>query len=91
MSDKLIRFWFEFDHAVATPVGFRLGCGVTAKSETDARALLDLVWPVSANKPAIAKILVGIERDDLERNHVQPNVGDLNVRGVWFPNFGPVS
>jgi hypothetical protein len=88
MGEQLLRFWFDFDSAVEVPVGFRLGCGVTAHSEADAYRLLNSIWP-SAGDPPVSRVVAEVDRAQLEQNHVLPNVGDLDVRGVWFPNFGP--
>ena len=35
--------------------------------------------------PRIMDIAEDVEISDLEQRHVLPNIGDMNVRGIWFP------
>jgi hypothetical protein len=88
MAEQLVRFWFDFDRGLEVSVGFHLGCGVTAHSEADARDILRSIWP-SASDPPVSRVIADVDHAQLERSHVLPNVGDLEVGGVWFPNFGP--
>ena len=72
----LIPFWFR------TSKG--LGYGVTAASQDLAEHLLhDYGYPADGEE--IIGVVSGIKIDDLDRNHVLPNAGPLQVRGVWFP------
>ncbi|TPK99589.1 hypothetical protein FJ934_00045 [Mesorhizobium sp. B2-4-12] len=59
-----------------------LGVGVTARSEADALQLFALAFP--------SKQVIGIDivkdMDDLDQNHVVPNmVANWLRRGIWFP------
>ena len=83
-SSALRRYWLEF--ATPAPVGFTLGCGVTAFSETEAR---ELALKVCHGEPVITSILSDIDVSALDAKRVIPNMGDCTQRGVWFPNFGP--
>lgn len=77
------RFWFEPSEG-SFP---NLGCGVTAYSRADAESLLEecLGMPL----PRVVEVIEDITYDDLEQNHVAPNMGDVSRRGVWFPNRPP--
>ena len=35
--------------------------------------------------PRIMDIAEDVKTSDLEQRHVLPNIGDMNVRGIWFP------
>jgi len=81
-TDYLDTFWFSFPRDPRLP----LGIGVTAFSEEDARLLMDergvAEWFVEAREVTVRR---GIRIGDLELRHVQPNVGPLHLRGVWYP------
>jgi hypothetical protein len=82
----LRRFWIRLA-GDEMPVGFRMGCGVTAYTRDDAFALLLKVWPATRGEP----VIIDVSEDDLttlDQRHVLPNIGDVTRRGVWFPNFG---
>ena len=72
-------YWVEFRNAPLSAL--RLGMGVTAYSEADARDLVGQAVPgqtISDIRP--------VERvADLEQGHVVPNIGNILVRGIWFP------
>ncbi len=40
---------------------------------------------MSFDLPSIKKIIDDVAFADLERNHVAPNIGDMNKEGIWFP------
>jgi hypothetical protein len=83
-SRPLSRFWFQFER-LRQPTALNLGCGITAYDYDDALALLR-THIFGANGPPPVEICIrGIERSSLEKNHVLPNIGDMNVRGIWFP------
>jgi hypothetical protein len=77
----LIRYWLEvspFPH----PTALNLGAGVTAFSLADAVGLLraqvgELSDPV--------KVTENVDISTLDSKHVQPNIGNTTIRGVWFP------
>jgi hypothetical protein len=81
------RYWISFS-GPDIPVGFRMGCGITASSRDDAFALLLKVWPAERDGPTISNIAEDVDLITLDQTHVLPNVGDATQRGVWFPNFG---
>ncbi|MGD9814272.1 MAG: hypothetical protein AB7Q23_00965 [Hyphomonadaceae bacterium] len=83
----LRRFWIRLAGG-EIPVGFRMGCGITAFTRDDALGLLLTVWPALEGDPVIVDVTEDVDLTTLDQNHVLPNVGDVTRRGVWFPNFG---
>jgi len=83
--DKLLHtYWIVFKNP---PVGMRLGCGVTAYNYDDAVLLLNKTLFDKAQLPQIEQVTEDIKVTDLEQNHVIPNMGVINLRGVWFPKI----
>jgi hypothetical protein len=81
LRDHLTPFWFEFE---AEPFfGARLGCGVTAFSRADAEGLIRAA--AGRELPPIRRVVEDVDVSTLDRGHVLPNMGDVSVRGVWFP------
>jgi hypothetical protein len=78
MRRPLRRFWF--------PLPGHLGIGVTAPSESAARALAERVraefWPAS---PALGEVVADVDIQTLDQNHVVPNMEALVWEGVWYP------
>ena len=75
----LHRYWFTTKE--------RLGFGVTAYSIEDAEILItnparQLGWSYE-----VVEIIEDIDVRELDQNHVIPNMGPPNYRGVWFPNL----
>lgn len=71
----LVPFWFRTH---------QLGCGVTALSLDEARAMLrELDYPREGEE--ILDVVVGVRQADLDQGHVVPNAGPLLMRGVWYP------
>ncbi len=85
MTNRLLhRYWFEFE-AGALPLGARLGCGVTAYNEEDARRLLaNAVFRGSAF-PRVRRVVEDVDVSTLDAGHVLPNMLPPTNRGVWFP------
>lgn len=83
LHDYLTRFWFEFDELADPPPGARLGCGVTAMSRSDAEQLMR--DGSGRDLPPIRRVIEDVDVATLDEGHVLPNVGDVSVRGVWFP------
>ncbi|MCW5718503.1 MAG: hypothetical protein KIS68_11810 [Bauldia sp.] len=84
---RLRRFWVRFER-IEPPTFLNLGCGVTALDQADALALLEecLVGLSIVEKlPRVDRVIEGVTFDDLDQNHVAPNVGNMADRGVWFP------
>lgn len=63
---------------------FRMGIGVTAYDEKDARALIQRDAIGSRDSLVIFGIRE-ISFNEIEKNHVQKNMGVFVERGVWFP------
>jgi hypothetical protein len=82
----LTRYWITFvpsDELLSYSLG--LGAGVTAFDDTDAIRLLEGAFG-NEGLPPIKSISAGVRFDDLERDNVQKNLGNMGVRGVWYPN-----
>jgi hypothetical protein len=81
---NLRQFWFRFE-PLPTPTAINLGCGVSAYSRDDALALLrDRVFGGSGGPPLV-EVIDDVTRGELDPKHVLPNLGRLDLRGVWFP------
>jgi hypothetical protein len=82
--EALKRYWFSFER-FSNPTPLNLGCGVTAYSREDATHLLrDRVFG-ERELPAIVGCIEDVDVTTLDQEHVVPNIGSVNVRGVWFP------
>ncbi|MGY3234875.1 hypothetical protein ACVMAJ_001765 [Bradyrhizobium sp. USDA 4448] len=81
---ELRRFWFKFER-LPMPTALNLGCGVTAHDYDDAIKLLREFVFGPNGPPTIVQLVEDVELSALERNHVQPNLGNTEVRGIWFP------
>ena len=77
MDKALTRYWFN------TSVG--LGVGITAYSLEDAQSILAEVSKTLGIEYIIVGRVDNIDVRSLDPNHVAPNMGPVNVRGVWFP------
>jgi hypothetical protein len=81
----LHRYWFEFEPG-ALPIGaWRLGCGVTAYSEPDARNLLAQALFRGMEFPPVRKVVEDVDVSTLDPGHILPNMREPTSRGVWFP------
>ena len=74
-------YWLDVEQS-ATPMGSNLGVGITAYSEDDARTIFANEF---GGGRAVLAIRVIRTIDDIEQNHVRPNMGNLLVRGIWWP------
>ena len=74
----LRRYWF--------PLSIGLGIGVTAASDDEARALAMDAQRRTAPDATLLEPIVDVDVRTLDAGHVQPNIGPVVVRGVWFPN-----
>lgn len=74
-SARLHRYWLR------TEVGF--GVGVTAYSIDDAKQLAK-AW-LDFWQRDVVEIVEDVDIRNLDQDHVIPNMGPPNVRGVWFP------
>ena len=73
-------FWATFQQA-ANPSPLNLGAGVTARSESDARAIVEAAF----DGAMLVNLRPVEDVSTLEAGHVRPNMGDIFVRGIWFP------
>jgi hypothetical protein len=91
MKLKLKWFWIEFerDPNEVLPLGLGFGCGVTAWTSEDAFAVFQdrVVAYLREVSPTIKSMREIKSLDELEQNHVLPNIGNPVVRGVWYPNL----
>ena len=81
------RFWIEFESPLGDhnhPTISRAGCGVTASDLEDALSLLKQhIFPNGV--PKIGRLLEDIDVSTLNKGHVLPNMGNVLVRGIWYP------
>ena len=75
----LRRYWFQ----TATGYGF----GVTAFSVEDAKQLLRQTVPDHYHAAEVLNIIEDVDIRSLDQNHVAPNIGPPNFRGVWYPSL----
>ena len=75
----LHRYWFQTKS--------HLGFGVTAYSVEDAQELVDDAVRRIGWRSEVVKIIEDVDVRNLDQNHVVPNMGPPNFRGVWFPNL----
>jgi hypothetical protein len=62
-----------------------LGCGVTAFDIDDAMLLIRRAFPdLSLQTPL--DVTENIDVSTLDAGHVVPNMGNIFVRGIWWPN-----
>jgi hypothetical protein len=90
----LKRFWFGFERfREPTPLNF--GCGVTAFTYDDAVNLMNQEVFDGQGLPEIVRAIENVNPNELDRNHVLPNIGLILVRGIWWPqgwkHRGPIS
>jgi hypothetical protein len=84
MTINLRRFWFNFDNTPEfSPL--RLGCGVTAFDSQDAIKILSATVFFGRESIPISSVNEDIDIRTLDENHVLPNIGNVVIRGVWFP------
>jgi hypothetical protein len=82
MSHSLLhRYWFD------TKGEGHLGFGVTAYSVEDAKVLVDEAAKRLGLSAQVNEVVEDVDVRDLDQNHVVPNMGPPNFRGVWFPNL----
>lgn len=73
-------YWAKFQPP-GGPSNLNLGVGVTARSEEDARRLLERAFP----EAQLVNLTVVSDASELDQKHVVPNMGNLLARGIWFP------
>ena len=75
----LHRYWFKTRE--------HLGFGVTAFSVKDAKSLIDEAAQRLGWGYEVLGIVEDVDVRDLDQDHVAPNMGPPNLRGVWYPNL----
>ncbi|MFD2720283.1 hypothetical protein ACFST9_16275 [Hymenobacter monticola] len=83
-NSLLIKYWLEF----TAPANHGLGIGVTAYSIEDAESLVSKMLFANGQIPAFRYRIIQ-NLDELEQNHVLPNIGLISFRGIWFPKHPP--
>jgi hypothetical protein len=82
----LHRYWFIFEgSARSLPAGLGMGCGVTAATRDEAANLIKNGLLGGNDLPPVARVVEDVDVSTLDPNHVLPNAGPSNVRGIWFP------
>lgn len=80
------RYWFEFNsHLHELSPGLTRGCGVTAFDYVDAISIVQQKVFKGKELPEIKTKIENIDIRTLDNGHIRPNMGDLTLRGVWFP------
>ncbi len=74
-------YWLTFKNAPKFS-GLGFGAGITAYSEDDARDICAKAFGSEHQLKEIRRIQT---MDEIEQNHVRPNMGNFFARGVWFP------
>jgi hypothetical protein len=84
MSSNIKTFWITFI-SNSLPSLFQKGCGVSAVDEFEALSIINSNKMVILYTSGVDNIKP-INIDDVEKNHILPNVGNFAVRGIWYPN-----
>lgn len=82
-------YWIEFPDPENSylPMGVRLGIGVTAGGEREAKDLVASVFFKDEQMPEPIATRQIRDISELDQNHVIPNMGNHLRRGVWFPRL----
>lgn len=83
----MIRYWikFNFENYASVPSGTRMGCGVTGLNYEDALNIIsDKLFRNKLVAP-IEHLVENIDISTLDADHILPNMGLQNIRGIWFP------
>ena len=78
MKKHLTRYWFESQEG--------RGIGVTAYNIEDAIKLITNEKAIMSYKPILTSYKENINIQELDQNHVIPNMGICINRGIWFPS-----
>ncbi len=84
---RLRRYWFTFPRSSfkELPQGIRIGCGITAYNQEDAINILQTSVFKSPEMPEFETITQDVDISTLDGSHILPNMGDVTLRGIWFP------
>jgi hypothetical protein len=79
------RFWIEIDDEKdKAPLFEGRSFGITALDAEDALGLLEH-HVFKGGLPGIRKLVSDVDVSVLDQNHVVPNMGNVLIRGIWFP------
>jgi len=82
--DKLLTpYWISFPNIDFSIKTF----GVTAYSIDDAYSLLKEFGYDYRTITNLVEVKENITWDELEKNHVTPNMGPIVIRGIWYPHL----
>jgi hypothetical protein len=73
-------YWAKFER-FNEPTFLNVGVGVTARSEDDARRLVEAAFP----EARIASLALVDDVSALDQGRVVSNMGNILARGIWFP------
>ena len=74
-------YWLTFENFPKFS-NLGLGAGITAYSEKEACEIAATCFGSDVKVKSVSTISTA---DEIEQNHVRPNMGNLLIRGVWFP------
>ena len=78
LNNSLIRrFWFE--------TNIYYGIGVSAYSLDDAKNLIEQMLPSLNFNKEVIDVIEDVNIRTLDQHHVIPNMGLVNLRGIWYP------
>ena len=77
----LTRYWIEID--TDNPAFKKIG--ITAYSLGDAFNILKDHLPFTFTSDLIVKVKEDLDYDELDQNHIVPNMGPISERGIWYP------
>ena len=83
MNKLLTKYWIEFDSLDSS---WR-SVGITAYTEEDA---INIIKEYLKNDtlPEIIDLQSNINLNELDQNHVIPNMSEPYFRGIWYPKIG---
>jgi len=80
-------FWIEVDRSndADLPVSIWAGVGVTAENELEAKKIaIEKVVGTNCDIGSLTAVVVQ-SLEELDQNHVRPNIGNFLKKGVWYP------
>ena len=83
MNRNLLTYWIEVDRNNSS---FKK-IGVTAFSLDDAFNILKDQLSVNFDNDLTFEVTEDISFDELDHNHVVPNMGPISERGIWYPRI----
>jgi hypothetical protein len=84
MKINLTRYWFTFEN-LSPNSPLLLGCGLTAYNYDDALNIINKNILCIEKQITISNFDANIKISDLDAGKVLPNIGDVSIRGIWFP------